>query len=212
MQPGFTGFDATPPFRPRRRTLASWPAGTREGPSQHPRRAQAPQMRSDGKGCAAGLSPLALLFATRSPVRAFKDSADRAPFKKSQNRSLDLRFRLLAREIATRRSSHWPSIIAEADPRLSMTAFRAAAFATAILSRLVCSSATCQASLSSTGSRAATASANEAATRALARRRSDGPIKPGACWDRSQPRPLCGLPGADAMRTAPGTLAALFES
>ena len=41
-------------------------------------------MRSDGKGCAVGLSPLALLFAARSPVRAFKDSADRAHLKKSQ--------------------------------------------------------------------------------------------------------------------------------
>ena len=43
--------------RPRRRTLASSPAGTHEGPSQHPRCAQALQTRSDGKGCAAALSP-----------------------------------------------------------------------------------------------------------------------------------------------------------
>lgn len=69
------------PSRPRRPTLASSPAGTHEGLSQQPRRAQAPQMRSDDKGCAAGLSPLAPLFATRLPVRAFKDSANRAPFK-----------------------------------------------------------------------------------------------------------------------------------
>src|SRR4029077_8154641 len=33
------------------------------------RRARAPQRRSDDKGCAAGLAPRALLFATRSPVR-----------------------------------------------------------------------------------------------------------------------------------------------
>jgi hypothetical protein len=49
--------------RPRQRIPASSPAGTHEDPSQQPRRAQAPH----GKGCAAGLSPLALLFATRSP-------------------------------------------------------------------------------------------------------------------------------------------------
>jgi transposase len=67
--------------RPRRPTLASSPAGTREDLSQQPRRAQAPQMRSGDKGCAAGLSPLAPLFATRSPMRAFKDSADPAHFK-----------------------------------------------------------------------------------------------------------------------------------
>jgi hypothetical protein len=60
------------------RFVAGW---NPRGPSQQPRRAQAPQMRSDDKGCAAGLSPLALLFATRSPVRALKDSADRAHFK-----------------------------------------------------------------------------------------------------------------------------------
>ena len=52
--------------RPRRLMPASSPAGTREG---RRRRARAPQVRSDDRGCAAGLSPQALLFATRSPVR-----------------------------------------------------------------------------------------------------------------------------------------------
>ena len=52
--------------RPRRPTRASWPVGIRVGRS---RRARAPQPRSDDKGCAAGLAPHALLFATRSPVR-----------------------------------------------------------------------------------------------------------------------------------------------
>ena len=36
------------------------------------RRAQAPQMRGDNEGCAAGLAPRALLFAARSPVRERK--------------------------------------------------------------------------------------------------------------------------------------------
>jgi transposase len=48
---------------------ASLPAGTRVAPSG---RAQAPQMRSDNEGCAAGLAPHALLFAARSPVRQRK--------------------------------------------------------------------------------------------------------------------------------------------
>jgi hypothetical protein len=45
---------------------ASSPAGTREGRRRH---ARAPQARCDDRGCAAGLTPQALLFATRSPVR-----------------------------------------------------------------------------------------------------------------------------------------------
>ena len=52
--------------RPRRPTPASSPAGTRAGRSGC---ARAPQPRSDDEGCAAGLPPHALLFATRSPVR-----------------------------------------------------------------------------------------------------------------------------------------------
>ena len=34
--------------------------------------AQAPQMRGDNEGCAAGLAPRALLFASPSPARKIK--------------------------------------------------------------------------------------------------------------------------------------------
>ena len=55
--------------KPRRRTRASSPVGIRVVQS---RRARAPQPRGDDEGCAAGLAPRALLFATRSPVRGRK--------------------------------------------------------------------------------------------------------------------------------------------
>src|SRR5499427_6216658 len=51
--------------RPKRPIPVLWQAGTQGGR----RRARAPQRRSDNRGCAAGLSPHALLFATRSSVR-----------------------------------------------------------------------------------------------------------------------------------------------
>ena len=48
------------------RFVAGW------NPRVPSRRARAPQPRGDDEGCAAGLAPRALLFATRSPVRGRK--------------------------------------------------------------------------------------------------------------------------------------------
>jgi hypothetical protein len=48
------------------RFVACWIPAGRNG------RARAPQMRRDDEGCAAGLSPHALLFAARSPMRGTK--------------------------------------------------------------------------------------------------------------------------------------------
>ena len=53
---------------------ASSRAGPHEDPRQHQRRARAPQMRNDDKGCAARISPHTLLFAARSLVRKRKIS------------------------------------------------------------------------------------------------------------------------------------------
>jgi hypothetical protein len=55
--------------KPRPPTPASWPVGI---PAGRNGRARAPQMRRDDEGCAAGLSPHALLLAARSPVRGTK--------------------------------------------------------------------------------------------------------------------------------------------
>ena len=55
--------------RLRRPTPGSSPVGIQGGPRGC---TQAPQLRGDDEGCAAGLSPHALLFAARSPVRGRK--------------------------------------------------------------------------------------------------------------------------------------------